>query len=129
LQDQQLSIQLALSKVRRNQQQLANQAQFLSTLDREIDLYWIEVHRKFAQTYAIIVLFFVGAPLGALIKKGGFGAPVVIAALIFMLYFVLSSIGFNLADTGTVAPVIGMWIAGFVFTPVAIYFTKKALAV
>jgi lipopolysaccharide export system permease protein len=128
-QDQQLSIQLALSKVRRNQQQLANQAQFLSTLDREIDLYWIEVHRKFAQTYAIIVLFFVGAPLGALVKKGGFGAPVVIAALIFMLYFILSSIGFNLADTGTVAPIIGMWVAGFIFTPVAIYFTKKALAV
>lgn len=128
-QDQQLSIQLALSKVRRNQQQLANQAQFLTTLDREIDLYWIEVHRKFAQTYAIIVLFFVGAPLGALVKKGGFGAPVVIAALIFMLYFILSSIGFNLADTGTVAPIIGMWVAGFIFTPVAIYFTKKALAV
>lgn len=76
-----------------------------------------------------MVLFFVGAPLGALIKKGGFGAPVVIAALIFMLYFILSSIGSNLADTGTVAPVIGMWMAGVVFTPVAIFFTKKALAV
>jgi lipopolysaccharide export system permease protein len=128
-QDQQLSIQLALSKIRRNQQQLANQTQFLTTLDREIDLYWIEFNRKFALTYAIVVLFFVGAPLGALIKKGGFGAPVVIAALIFMLYFILSSIGSNLADTGTVAPVIGMWMAGVVFTPVAIFFTKKALAV
>jgi lipopolysaccharide export system permease protein len=53
----------------------------------------------------------------------------VIAALIFMLYFILSSIGSNLADTGTVAPVIGMWMAGVVFTPVAIFFTKKALAV
>jgi len=128
-QDQQLSIQLALSKIRRNQQQLTNQEQFLTTLDREIDLYWIEFNRKFALTYAIVVLFFVGAPLGALIKKGGFGAPVVIAALIFMLYFILSSIGSNLADTGTVAPVIGMWMAAVVFTPVAIFFTKKALAV
>jgi len=128
-QDQQLSIQLALSKIRRNQQQLTNQEQFLTTLDREIDLYWIEFNRKFALTYAIVVLFFVGAPLGALIKKGGFGAPVVIAALVFMLYFILSSIGSNLADTGTVAPVIGMWMAAVVFTPVAIFFTKKALAV
>ena len=128
-QDQQLSIQLALSKIRRNQQQLTNQEQFLTTLDREIDLYWIEFNRKFALTYAIVVLFFVGAPLGALIKKGGFGAPVVIAALIFMLYFILSSIGSNLAATGTVAPVIGMWMAAVVFTPVAIFFTKKALAV
>jgi lipopolysaccharide export system permease protein len=127
--DKQLAYSLALSKIRRNQQQLDNQQQFLTTLDRETDLYWIEFHRKFALTYAIIVLFFLGAPLGALIKKGGFGAPVVIAALIFMLYFILSSVGDNLADTGTVTPFIGMWMAAVVFTPVAFFFTKKALSV
>jgi lipopolysaccharide export system permease protein len=127
--DKQLAYNLALSKIRRNQQQLDNQQQFLTTLDRETDLYWIEFHRKFALTYAILVLFFVGAPLGALIKKGGFGAPVVIAALIFMLYFILSSVGDNLADTGTVTPFIGMWMAAVVFTPVAFFFTKKALSV
>jgi lipopolysaccharide export system permease protein len=127
--DKQLAYSLAISKIRRNQQQLDNQQQFLTTLDRETDLYWIEFHRKFALTYAIIVLFFVGAPLGALIKKGGFGAPVVIAALIFMLYFILSSVGDNLADTGTVTPFIGMWMAAVIFTPVAFFFTKKALSV
>ena len=127
--DKQLAYNLAISKIRRNQQQLDNQQQFLKTLDRETDLYWIEFHRKFALTYAIIVLFFVGAPLGALIKKGGFGAPVVIAALIFMLYFILSSVGDNLADTGTVTPFIGMWMAAVIFTPVAYFFTKKALSV
>ena len=127
--DKQLAYNLGISKIRRNQQQLDNQQQFLTTLDRETDLYWIEFHRKFALTYAIIVLFFVGAPLGALIKKGGFGAPVVIAALIFMLYFILSSVGDNLADTGTVTPFIGMWMAAVVFTPVAFFFTKKALSV
>lgn len=127
--DKQLAYNLGISKIRRNQQQLDNQQQFLTTLDRETDLYWIEFHRKFALTYAIIVLFFVGAPLGALIKKGGFGAPVVIAALIFMLYFILSSVGDNLADTGTVSPFIGMWMAAVVFTPVAFFFTKKALSV
>jgi lipopolysaccharide export system permease protein len=127
--DKQLAYNLAISKIRRNQQQLDNQQQFLTTLDRETDLYWIEFHRKFALTYAIIVLFFVGAPLGALIKKGGFGAPVVIAALVFMLYFILSSVGDNLADTGTVSPFIGMWMAAVIFTPVAYFFTKKALSV
>ncbi len=127
--DKQLAYNLAISKIRRNQQQLDNQQQFLTTLARETDLYWIEFHRKFALTYAIIVLFFVGAPLGALIKKGGFGAPVVIAALIFMLYFILSSVGDNLADTGTVTPFIGMWMSAVIFTPVAFFFTKKALSV
>lgn len=127
--EKQLACNLALSKIRRQQQQLQNQQQFLTTLDRETDLYWIEFHRKFALTYAILVLFFVGAPLGALIKKGGFGAPVVIAALIFMLYFILNSVGDNLADTGTVAPFISMWLAAFIFTPVAYYLTRKALSV
>jgi lipopolysaccharide export system permease protein len=118
---------LALSKIRRNQQQLQMQQQNTEALDRETILYWIEFHRKFALTYSIIVLFFVGAPLGALIKKGGFGAPVVIAALIFMLYFILISIGDNLADTGSISPMLGMWLAAFVFTPVAFLFTRAAI--
>ena len=49
----------------------------------------VEFHRKFALSFSIIILFFIGAPLGAIVKKGGFGAPVVIAALLFMIYFVL----------------------------------------
>ncbi len=118
---------LALSKIRRNQQQLEMQQQNTEALDRETTLYWIEFHRKFALTYSIIVLFFVGAPLGALIRKGGFGAPVVIAALIFMLYFILISIGENLADTGSISPFIGMWLAAILFTPIAILFTRAAI--
>ena len=118
---------LALSKIRRNQQQLEMQQQNTEALDRETSLYWKEFHYKFALTYSIIVLFFVGAPLGALIRKGGFGAPVVIAALIFMLYFILSSIGDNLADTGSVSPFLGMWLAALIFTPVAILFTRAAI--
>jgi lipopolysaccharide export system permease protein len=118
---------LALSKIRRNQQQLEMQQQNTEALDRETTLYWIEFHRKFALTYSIIVLFFVGAPLGALIRKGGFGAPVVIAALIFMLYFILISIGDNLADTGSISPFVGMWLAAMIFTPVAILFTRAAI--
>jgi lipopolysaccharide export system permease protein len=123
----QIARTLALSKIRRNQQQLQMQQQNTEALNRETTLYWIEFHRKFALTYSIIVLFFVGAPLGALVKKGGFGAPVVIAALIFMLYFILISIGDNLADTGSISPMLGMWLAAFIFTPVAILFTRAAV--
>jgi len=105
---------------------ITNQITFLETTDNESNLYWIEFHRKFALTYAIIVLFFVGAPLGAIIRKGGFGAPVVIAALVFMLYFILISIGGNLATTRVVGPFIGMWMAGIFFTPIAILITWAA---
>jgi lipopolysaccharide export system permease protein len=98
----------------------------MEVLEKESDLYWIEFHKKLALTYAIVVLFFVGGPLGAIIKKGGFGAPVVIAALTFMVYFMLSSVGENLAQTNYVSPIIGMWLAGFFFTPVAWIISRAA---
>ena len=120
-------IQDVITKLYQINEIVRNQETFMETLTHEEDQFWIEFHRKFALTYAIIVLFFVGAPLGALVKKGGFGAPVVIAALIFMLYFILISIGDNLADTGSVSPFLGMWLAALIFTPVAILFTRAAI--
>ena len=115
-----------ISALYSSNENLNNQLAFIETIDNESNLYWIEFHRKFALTYAIIVLFFVGAPLGAIIRKGGFGAPVVIAAIVFMLYFVLISIGENLATTKVVTPFFGMWMASIFFTPIAFLITKAA---
>ena len=116
----------AIAKLRRLNQNISSQKDFIKTISKEEDQYWVEFHRKFALTYAIIVLFFIGAPLGAIIRKGGFGAPVVIAAVIFMIYFILISIGDNLADTAVVSPFFGMWMAGIFFTPIALFITKAA---
>lgn len=80
----------------------------------------IEFHRKFALSFSIIILFFIGAPLGAIVKKGGFGAPVVIAALLFMIYFVLISIGDNMASENILSPFMGMWGPTFLLTPFAV---------
>jgi lipopolysaccharide export system permease protein len=115
-----------LTKLYQINENVRNQSTFMETLNHEEDQFWIEFHRKFALTYAIIVLFFVGAPLGALVKKGGFGAPVVIAALIFMVYFIILSIGDNLADTYVIAPWLGMWLSGLFFTPIAMIVTYTA---
>ena len=115
-----------ISGLYNNNETITNQITFLETTDNESNLYWMEFHRKFALTYAIIILFFVGAPLGAIIRKGGFGAPVVIAAIVFMLYFILISIGDNLASTKVIGPFLGMWIAGIFFTPIAILITWSA---
>jgi lipopolysaccharide export system permease protein len=79
----------------------------------------IEFHRKFSLSFTIIVLFFIGAPLGAIVKKGGFGAPVVIAALLFMVYFVLISIGDNMAKQDVLSPFMGMWGPTFILSPFA----------
>jgi lipopolysaccharide export system permease protein len=117
---------IVISRLRRTNETVDNQGQFMEVLEKESDLYWIQFHKKLALTYAIVVLFFVGAPLGAIIRKGGFGAPVVVAALTFMVYFMLNSIGQNLAETNTVSPFFGMWLAGFFFTPVAWIITRAA---
>ncbi len=117
---------IVISRLRRTNETVDNQNQFMEVMEKEADLFWIEFHNKLALTYSIVVLFFVGGPLGAIIRKGGFGAPVVIAALTFMVYFMLNSVGRNLAETNTVSPFIGMWLAGFFFTPVAWIITRAA---
>ncbi|MNK12961.1 putative permease YjgP/YjgQ family protein [compost metagenome] len=95
------------------------QSQVIGTFKTNYEQYQVEFHRKFALSGAIIVLFFVGAPLGAIIRKGGFGAPVVIAALLFMVYFVLFSVGQNLALSAVVSPFWGMWLPTAVLIPIA----------
>jgi len=115
-----------VSKLRNSNKAIDNQLLYNQVNERDIKMYWIEFHRKFALTYAIIVLFFIGAPLGAIIRKGGFGAPVVIAAFVFMIYFIFTSIGDNLARTFVVSPFFGMWITGIFFTPIAILTTYAA---
>lgn len=124
--DQQMAIQVAQAKLRRKNQTIQGQIEFLKTYDRDTNAFWIEFHRKFALTYAIIVLFFIGAPLGAIVRKGGFGAPVVIAALLFMIYFVLISIGDSLASSEVVSPFWGMWFASIVLTPIAVIVLRAA---
>jgi lipopolysaccharide export system permease protein len=119
-------IQQAISDLRNSNTRIENQLSYIKVLDNEAAQYWIEFHRKFALTYAIMVLFFVGAPLGAIIKKGGFGAPVVIAAIIFMIYFIIISIGNNLANEHVVSPFLGMWMSGIFFTPIALIITRAA---
>lgn len=105
---------------------LQGQNEFMNGMYRTSDNYWIEFHRKFALTYAIIVLFFVGAPLGAIVRRGGFGAPVVIAALLFMIYFVLNAIGENLVKSEVLTPFVGMWFASLLLTPLAIVLLRSA---
>jgi len=120
----------ALSSVspnlRRVNQNIEGQSVYLKALENNIKMYLIGFHRKFALTFAIIVLFFIGAPLGAIVRKGGFGTPLVLAALLFMLYFILISIGESLALEGVVSPFTGMWFATYVLVPIAFLLMRSA---
>lgn len=107
------------SQLRNNIKSLEGQMDIEKNRHRTMRRYEIEFHRKFALSFSIIVLFFVGAPLGAIVKRGGFGAPVVIAALLFMVYFVLITIGDGMAENNVLSPFLGMWGPNILLSPIA----------
>lgn len=85
-----------------------------------------EWHRKLALPISILIFFLVGAPLGAIIRKGGLGMPIVISVIFFVIYYVISISGEKLSKEGTLPSYIGMWVSSIILTPVAIYLTYKA---
>jgi lipopolysaccharide export system permease protein len=88
--------------------------------------YEIELHRKYTLSVACIVLFFIGAPLGAIIRKGGLGMPVVVSVVFFILFHILSITGEKLVKEQALLPYQGMWMATVVLFPIGVFFTLKA---
>lgn len=94
--------------------------------DRRIRDFQMERHKKFTLAFACLVLFLVGAPMGAIVRKGGLGMPAVISISFFVVYFVLSTTGEKLAKQGQLSPFAGMWLATFVLLPIAIWVMIQA---
>lgn len=86
----------------------------------------IEWNRKFTLSYAVFMLFFLGAPLGSIVKKGGLGWPVITAILIFLVYFILTRAGEEMSSNLTLSPNIGMWLSSICITPISIFIFYKA---
>lgn len=87
----------------------------------------VEWHRKFTLAISCLVLFFVGAPLGAIIKKGGIGLPMFISVILFIIYYMLTKISGEFAQQEKVSPFIGMWFSTILFLPFGIFLTYKAM--
>ncbi len=85
-----------------------------------------EWHRKFTLSIAVLILFFVGAPLGAIIRKGGFGYPLVIAVFVFVVYYIISTTGEKAVVKGVLDPNIGMWLSSIILLPLGVYLTYIA---
>jgi lipopolysaccharide export system permease protein len=92
-----------------------------------INSHWIAIHEKFVIMYACILMFFIGAPLGSIIRKGGLGLPIVFAMIIFITFHFLNTFGKKLAQESGVTPFVGTWIASVVLTPLAIFLYRKAI--
>lgn len=99
---------------------LADQAKMMRRHD-------IEMQKKFTLSIACIIFFFIGAPLGSIIKKGGIGTPLVISVLLFIVYFIFDNMGYKMARDGKVPVWEGIWLSTAVLLPLGVFFTYKAV--
>ncbi len=83
-------------------------------------------HKKLSLPFSVIIFFLIGAPLGAIIRRGGLGLPVVVSVLFFVIYYILILMGERMVEEGAWPPILGMWLSSFVLGPIAIFLTLKA---
>lgn len=88
--------------------------------------YQIEKHRKFTLSISCLIFFFIGAPLGAIIRKGGLGVPVIVSVLFFLVWYMISITGEKFAREDMMAPFAGMWLSSFILIPIGIFVSYKA---
>lgn len=122
----QQAVSMALSKVQSKVSDLNFKSLVTSDGDYFIRQHEIEAINKFTLALSCLIFFFIGAPLGAIIRKGGLGIPVIISVLVFIIYYILDNSGYRMARGGMWAVWFGKGLAPAVLTPVAVFVTYKA---
>lgn len=101
-------------------------ALMLNDYQRYIRKHEIELHRKFTLAFACLIFFFIGAPLGAITRKGGLGAPVVISVVMFIVYYIIDNTGYKMAREALWPCWSGMWLSSMVLLPIGVFLTYTA---
>ncbi|MFA6862616.1 MAG: LptF/LptG family permease [Dysgonamonadaceae bacterium] len=94
---------------------------------KAINRHWVEWHRKFTLSFACFIFFFIGAPLGSIIRKGGLGMPIVVSVFLFIIYYILDNVGYKMTRDGVWIHWVGMWFSSFILFPLGIFLTYKAM--
>ncbi len=103
--------------------QLSNKKKTFFLQQKLINLHKLTINERYSLIFACIFLFLIGASLGAIIRKGGLGLPLVLSIIIFLTYHYIGVFGKNAAEDNTISPFIGSWISTFVIAPLAVYLT------
>ena len=127
LKDRERQLESAVSNARQYESLARGQTMESYDYTRLIYRTDVEIWKKYAQALACLLLFFIGAPVGAILKKGGLGAPAVISMLFFVLYWVVDITGERLANSGTTTAFVGKFISAFVLAPIGAFLTVKAV--
>lgn len=120
------AIARAITAATSGKQDLEFKQYSLKSQEETISRHYIEWHKKFTLSFACLIFFFIGAPLGAIIRKGGLGLPVVLSVLLFIVYYIFDSAGYKLARDGRWPPLEGMWLSSVIFLPLGVFLTYKA---
>lgn len=120
------ALSLAYERALNYRDQIEYNAIMLNDSQRYIRKHEIELYRKFTLAFACLIFFFIGAPLGAIIRKGGLGAPVVISVIMFIVYYIIDNTGYKMAREALWPSWAGMWLSSFILLPIGIFLTYKA---
>jgi hypothetical protein len=120
------AISAAVDKAKEKKDKVDYNALMLDDYQRYIRKHEIELHRKFTLAFACLIFFFIGAPLGAITRKGGLGAPVVISVVMFIIYYIIDNTGYKMAREALWPCWAGMWLSSMVLLPIGIFLTYKA---
>ena len=114
------------NSARTTRNQLNNNITSLKSIRRDRNKFIVTKNQQLARTFACLVMFLIGAPIGAIIKKGGIGLPVVVSILFFLIYYILNTVGAKWAVAGVMNPAAAVWISNAVLLPFGLFFLSKA---
>ncbi len=117
----------AILSIRRERNESEFKALTMADEQKSLRRHEIELLKKYTLSVACMIMFFIGAPLGAIIRKGGLGTPLVISVLLFLVYYIIDNTGYKMARDGRWIVWIGMWMSTFILAPLGIYVTWKAM--
>ncbi len=127
LRDRQRYVSYAIERANQSKNEFEFKSYSLTDDKKTIIRHEIELQKKFTLSFACLIFFFIGAPLGAIIRKGGIGMPIVISVFLFIFYYIIDNAGYKLARDGRVEVWEGIWASSAVLLPLGIFLTYKAV--
>ena len=116
----------SVAKTNRLLSTITNNTEILKFKRKVLNLYETEYYNRVALSLSCVILFFIGAPLGSIVRKGGFGMPMILAIAVYVIYHFSNTFGKGLAENSSITAFLGSWIAAIMTIPIAILLTNRA---
>ena len=120
-------MQNAFQKAENNSNEYLFRSLNKTTTRKTINRHWVEWHRKFTIPFTCLLFFFIGAPLGSIVRKGGLGTPIVISVILFIIYYIVDNVGYKMTRDGVWVHWFGMWFSALILLPIGVFLTYKAM--